>query len=367
MKADEDSSSDDEWYAAQGIDGGKDNSSPRYSPHVWMISTRPTSTTNKFSKVTLLFQPDTRLFCHRGSSCEISTPQHLELYEHQLPAKITPAPTPENPFSVPNCGRTWTLDKTDPDTSSFEFRTAAAYVEPPPIPENSTVVIFVHGHSTAFFRAIGALTHLDLLAKGRAHCIGFLWPAHFNKLSYPVAREKAMIAGKKLRDCISALQARKNKVVVLAHSLGTRVALAALSVNSGEGAILTEPIEGLFLLAAAVSSTIFGDEFPLSGVCAKHVNNFFSNFDDVLSQGFILGEVASGTISIFNLLKPKEKALGLEGCKTMEGKDEGDTGPCFLDFDLSEDIKLHSFHSYFDHPTLQGKLKELLVSEEEGL
>eukprot|EP01127_Copromyxa_protea_P000713 TRINITY_DN1061_c0_g1_i2.p1 TRINITY_DN1061_c0_g1~~TRINITY_DN1061_c0_g1_i2.p1 ORF type:complete len:168 (+),score=25.32 TRINITY_DN1061_c0_g1_i2:34-537(+) len=118
-----------------------DNFSPRYSPYIWMISTRPTSRTDKSSSKTLLFQPDIRLFCHRGSSCRLPG-THRKFYEHKLPPKTSPPPTSQNPFSVPNCLRTWTLEEPTDAHTTFEFKTSTSgenreESSVPKLPQNS--------------------------------------------------------------------------------------------------------------------------------------------------------------------------------------------------------------------------------------
>lgn len=164
-----------------------DNKNPQYSPDIWLISCRPVSTSSRFSDVTLLFQPDIRLFCHKGSNCEVTNKKHFELYCHQLDPTVKPEKTNENPYCVPNCAQTWTLLETNVFGNDF--------VSTKSIPENSRILIYVHGHRTRYFRATGALSHLLEISKTMKGCenlkiFGFLWPSHYYQAGYIQSRAK---------------------------------------------------------------------------------------------------------------------------------------------------------------------------------
>ena len=66
-----------------------------YSPFIWMLSVRPVRQLTHFSPLSLLFQPDTRLFCHHGPNCHMNQ-EHHEMYSHDLPI-FDSVITPENP------------------------------------------------------------------------------------------------------------------------------------------------------------------------------------------------------------------------------------------------------------------------------
>jgi hypothetical protein len=71
------------------------SSSAVYSPFIWMLSVRPVRRLTHFSPLSLLFQPDTRLFCHHGPSCQMNQ-EHQKMYSHDLPIFDSVA-TPQNP------------------------------------------------------------------------------------------------------------------------------------------------------------------------------------------------------------------------------------------------------------------------------
>lgn len=58
--------------------------------------------------------------------------------------------------------------------------------------------------------------------------MGFVWPCHNKTTAYRKARDKADRAGAVLRPLLQALSARGNNTLIVAHSMGSRVALTAL-------------------------------------------------------------------------------------------------------------------------------------------
>ena len=58
--------------------------------------------------------------------------------------------------------------------------------------------------------------------------MGFVWPCHSTTTAYSKARDKAERAGKVLRPILETLAARGNTTLIVAHSMGSRVALTAL-------------------------------------------------------------------------------------------------------------------------------------------
>lgn len=90
--------SSDEFYIIkqEEKENNDDNSFPIYSPYVWMVSVRPVRKLTKFSQLSLLFQPDIRLFCSRGVNCTMNQ-EHQSMYSHQLPS-FTSIVTSDNPY-----------------------------------------------------------------------------------------------------------------------------------------------------------------------------------------------------------------------------------------------------------------------------
>jgi hypothetical protein len=88
--------SGDESFRGDDTSTSSTTTSPAvYSRLIWMLSVRPVQRLTHFSPLSLLFQPDTRLFCHHGSNCQMNQ-EHHEMYSHNLPI-FDSVVTPDNP------------------------------------------------------------------------------------------------------------------------------------------------------------------------------------------------------------------------------------------------------------------------------
>ena len=289
---------------------------PQYSPHLWVVSCRKVSSCKSFNSESLCFQPDTRLFCNDGMCCKLlNNPdsEHGRLFIHTTPgviqkmAEAAPATVvinrPSLSVKLPHVPRAWALRATT-DAAVSESASSASAVDIPEELAGRRVVVWVHGFRQRYFRVISVASHLahqlgcqggdgegdeDGGTASRTVVLAFLWPSHCNKAAYGLARADAMRAAPRLTATLSALRAAGCCVTVIAHSMGCRVALTALtaedtsttapsqpstaasgakvSVPTGEAGCApgAELCSHLFLLAAAVeaNSLSVGGEFAL--------------------------------------------------------------------------------------------------------
>lgn len=337
---------------------------PEYRSSIYLISTRPVSHMNRFSTETLLFQPDTRMYCHHGSDCAVRNKEHTVRYNHVLPAVgATPPSTPGNPFSVPGVSHTWSL-------ANSEF--VNKHIGAESLPRDSRVVLYVHGHRTRYYKATATLRHIDDLCAASYSSqpyvvMGFLWPSHSKKVSYVKARPKASgEASVRLTDSIRALQARGNEIHIVAHSLGCRLALSCLFSNKNTESESILPVKSLIMLAAAVSEHDFQMEFPRELLNVGTIFNVFSTNDPVLDQGFQLAEAASGIYaSLLSLLSAplQNNGGGDEGAARFRNSAIGVTGVTasiegYHDVNGSTEITTHSIHAYLAAPSVQQLLRQ---------
>ena len=344
-------------------------SEPEYRPSVYLISTRPVSHMNHFSAETLLFQPDTRLFCHHGSDCEVRNRYHRSRYNHVLPAvDSAPAKTAHNPLGVPGVLRTWALEDNVFSNANIGVDT---------LPRGSRIILYVHGHRTRYYKATATLRHIDDLcaasnSSAPPHVIGFLWPCHSKKVSYVKARPKASgEASERLAQCIRALQSRGNEIHIVAHSLGCRLALSCLLSNNPTEKRF-QIVKSLVMLAAAVSEFDFHKEFPRHMLNVQTIYNVFSTNDPVLGKGFELAEKASGMyVSLRNFAASvipnfSSQNYGKYGAadvpRDLRYSAIGSTGvastvEAFRDVNGSCEIPTHSIHAYLAAPSVQQLLR----------
>jgi hypothetical protein len=408
---------------------------------LWMASARPCGkhSTRRFAQRLLLFRPDARLFCQDGAACERRADPAHAMYEHALPplpdafppvpagalppmSHIGPCGTPSAPrarpsaLSVHQCRDVWEIGY-EPRGADAAAATAAAAAaaaggddhERLPPPAGKTILIYVHGFRQRFFRAAAALHHLRALlaaspppqkqqqqqqqqqqhgaataaasSGGACVVIGYLWPAHTHKAAYPKARAKASRAGRLLRNIIALLCARGNRVHLVGHSLGCRVALSALSCGGSaaaaqSGACPAVRVSSVALLAPAIAADALspGGEFAsavLRGSLAAgaRVTVFSSRNDAVLRDSFRLGELLHGLVA----LRPRGcassvPALGLHGPVDPSAGDGHGPGralaPCDVEgvdaVDVTETVGGHSPHAWLASPQVAALLRRQL-------
>ena len=266
------------------------------------------------------------------------------------------------------------------------------------------IFVYVHGFRQGFQRVINVASHLALRVGidthdgatygtdegGGSAVIAFLWPSHKRKFAYSLARSDAREAGLRLRLVLESLMARGSthsasgptdlEVVVVAHSMGCRVALHALlddeqapagfkpagmggkPVGTGGGASASNPnaaphghpplCSRLVLLGAAVDANVLAPsgEFPRSRLrVGREVIAAYSQHDETLSNYFWFGELASGG-GLWS------SALGLVGVRGIaeRGGDaaaggsgngsggDSDSGVLLTSADMSESVGGHN-------------------------
>lgn len=290
---------------------------PTYDERLWAASCRPVSSLNRFSETVLCFQPDSCLICPNGLNCGLrrglGCQRHNDLFIHASSETIRASTAAAKPVPVANHpGRTVMLPRVK---DCYELQAHAVCI--PPGLRHRHVHVWVHGFRQRFFRVIAVASHLvHQLASHSGQessapsVVAFLWPCHARKAAYGLARADAMRAAPHLRTTLQALTAAGCHVTVIAHSMGSRVALQALTeVASGAREEGLPPLcAELILLGAAVDAGCLTAraEFDRTLVRAAQVHVLFSANDEVLKAGFRLGEAMSGK-------GVAGRALGLHG------------------------------------------------------
>eukprot|EP00747_Dinoflagellata_sp_TGD_P225759 gnl/TRDRNA2_/TRDRNA2_99500_c1_seq2.p1 gnl/TRDRNA2_/TRDRNA2_99500_c1~~gnl/TRDRNA2_/TRDRNA2_99500_c1_seq2.p1 ORF type:complete len:388 (-),score=39.48 gnl/TRDRNA2_/TRDRNA2_99500_c1_seq2:5-1084(-) len=258
--------------------------------------------TQRFSEMTLLFQPDCRIFCINGPDCRfLQGPRGAEHGRHMLHqtyqvvraaaaealekhgrATVANAPAGTT-ISIPYVRECWAIGA-EPAGTNF-----------PPALVGRRVVVYVHGFRQRFYPILNAGSHLlhriREAGAGGPVVLTFVWPACRNPLQYATAREKASEAGARLQSLLRLLQHHGCRSMVIGHSMGCRVSLLALR---SEPAVADAGIlcEHLMLLSAAVPANALAatGDFPRDCIAAAEISVVSSQRDDVLRDRFAKGE-----------------------------------------------------------------------------
>jgi len=310
-----------------------------YSQSCWIVSCRSRRSLDEFSKRVLIFQPDIRNFCIKGEKCPLIDDEwHCALCTHEVRTKDTSKTTVFNSNNasprIPRIPHAWEIGR----DLSMDFTG---------IPENKTVVLFVHGFSESYSRILSYLDHLNRneIVDNQIVRVGFVWPS--NSLSYFRARVFAEYAAKKLRHAIQLFGSRGNKIVLLGHSMGARVCLHAL-----HGSLR---IETLVLLGAAVAADSLSEsgQFPASGIRASNIKVLYSSRDTILKQMFPFVELLPGILNFRPVAGTNPMGiLGATG--ELDGK--------VININCSSQVGGHSTHLYLNSEKSMSHIRQSIFS-----
>lgn len=208
---------------------------------------------------------------------------------------------------------------------------------PQPLRGARRIFLWVHGFRQGYLRVINVAAHLahqmgieEGDAAGAA-VVACLWPCHKKKLAYGLARADAREAGHRLRLLLDALANASAEVVLVAHSMGCRVALHALLAESESAPPLCSRA---VLLGAAVDAKCLaaGGEFELPRLrVSGTLVAAYSRHDETLAKHFWLGEATSGG-GLWST------ALGLVGAHGLSPAD----GETVVSVDVSASVPCHN-------------------------
>lgn len=176
---------------------------------------------------------------------------------------------------------------------------------------NRHVCILVHGYGNPLPDVVAAYAELHAGMKaagvvGPANyglVVGFTWPG-WRGPAFPIARAAANKAGRHLRRLVERLRPAALSIDVQTHSLGARVALAALTPPGGIF------VDNLLLAAPAVDRTLLesGREFHAALDACNRCFVYHSRRDAVLRKFYPLGDAADGIVHALGLNGPRRPA-----------------------------------------------------------
>lgn len=338
---------------------------PVSSELLWIASCRGLDSMSRFSKRFVLYMPDCRPFCDKGRTCKRFLRGNHDRFMHVSPDVLHAAaaehwklhgPTTVVNFPairdvfLPFVERCWLMPP-------YSDGAGQAGLAPSSLPEplqHREVVVFVHGFRYGTLRVVKTCRVLHQCAILRNHSVlAFVWPSHKGKQSYSKARVKATEAAHLLGSLLRLLCENCSSVVILAHSLGCRVALTALRDSLAKAV----NVQYVALLGAAVAwdSLQPGQEFDRQKLSVQQLDVLFSQQDCILRNYFRLGETAHAWFSVEPAMSAMANdALGLSG----------PSGPLpgTAVLDLSSEVTSHGAEKYLLAPSTLLRLSEQMSS-----
>ena len=183
------------------------------------------------------------------------------------------------------------------------------------VARNKHVCILVHGFNNemqavmnAYWEVVDRMNKTGVFgAQGYGLVIGFAWPGFSTALGYFTAQGSANRAAPFLMELINKLRGVAHSVDVQTHSLGARVALAAL--RDPQQAF----VDNLLVSAPAVDHHLLEPGrrfFPSTGSCNRCLV-YHSKNDPVLNSVYWIGDLSDGVHAALGLAGPRAKAITL--------------------------------------------------------
>jgi esterase/lipase superfamily enzyme len=173
------------------------------------------------------------------------------------------------------------------------------------IGSNRDVLLYVHGFNTSYDDARFRLAQIVEDGRFGGVAVLFSWPSSDNLLDYEAARESATASRDALTNLLKDLSEVPDigKIHILAHSMGTWLAMEALRERAIAGSPDLNGKLGLVMLAAPdIDLSVFREQ--LAGLDASHVTILISASDKALS----LSQTLAGDRPRVGALDPRKPA-----------------------------------------------------------
>lgn len=223
----------------------------------------------------------------------LSVPPHHQVGHIERP--MFGAPDPSKHF----------MEASRRDLDEASFRTELATNISGRIGSNRDILLYVHGFNTSYDDARFRLAQIVEDSSFGGIPVLFTWPSSNNLLSYEGARESATASRDALTSLLKDLSEVPDvgKIHILAHSMGTWLAMEALRERAIAGSPDLNGKLGLVMLAAPdIDLSVFREQ--LAKLDASHVSVLVSANDRALS----LSETLAGDRPRVGALDPRRPA-----------------------------------------------------------
>jgi len=148
----------------------------------------------------------------------------------------------------------------------------------------ASIVIFIHGYSYGFARSCRRISDLQVVLGDAARLVLFTWPSNGNPASYRSDEKDLEWSTPAFTDFVRDAIRRHGagRVKVVAHSLGSRAAIAALETIAGESSA-HGPIADLVLIAPDADAEAFSSSIAKLRHAAERITIYVSGGDVALN------------------------------------------------------------------------------------
>jgi esterase/lipase superfamily enzyme len=228
-------------------------------------------------------------------------------------ARAQLAPPDSGRFSLASVGLSdWGLDRVDLLGQSASVLGQAT--------SGRDVLIYVHGFNQTFETAVLDAARLSDDIKFRGETLAFAWPSRAQLFDYGYDRDSAMWSRDALHAVLDALLASPTtgRINIVAHSVGSMLAMEALRALSAErGALAADRIGALVFAAPDIDMDVFTSSVEHIGPLARKITVITATNDRALA---LSGWMAGGMTRVGAAEKAK---LKLYGVHVIDASEEG--------------------------------------------
>jgi esterase/lipase superfamily enzyme len=167
------------------------------------------------------------------------------------------------------------------------------------------LLIFVHGFNTRFEGAVYRMAQIAEDSGALAAPVLFTWPSKGSVFGYEYDHDSAMYS----RDALERLITRAadapgvKDITVLAHSMGTYLAMEALRQTAIRRGALPDKIRNIILASPDIDPFVFASQFQAFGPKRPHMTIFVSNDDRALGMSRLI----SGRVGRLGSIDPSKE------------------------------------------------------------
>lgn len=212
--------------------------------------------------------------------------------------------------------------------------------------KNKKVLFLVHGYNNGQESVRRAYTKIQtaLCGEGKPFdvAVGYVWPGYDQAIEYYPAVDNSIRVASSLRKYLFAINERAQSVSVMAHSMGNRALLEAMSWGTGDN---PKQFENFFSLAGAVSNNSLND-----GENYFRATNLFKNI-------YVMTSFRDKVLGIFfDIANFFKNALGYTGPVGLTAKNVSH-------IDLTDIV---SGHSNYNTPEFFETIDKIMKGEVKG-
>ena len=170
---------------------------------------------------------------------------------------------------------------------------------------NGRVLLFVHGYNTRFESAVYRFAQISHDSGAQAASVLFTWPSRGRLFDYEYDRNSADFSRDALEQLIerAGRDDRVKEMTILAHSMGTYLAMEALRQTAIRQGRIPPKIRNVILASPDIDPQVFARQFAAFGPLRPRVTIFVSHDDRALA----ISRLISGKVGRLGAIDPSKE------------------------------------------------------------